>query len=272
MKSIFLLLGALAFCLGGSFACAQERPEFVLDQAYESETEGLIHYNLYVPEDYDGSRPFALHMALPGWEGLYFQGVGEDLRYEALPYASSGYVEDLIVVSAQLGDWGMTSARQAVALTEYMLSQYNIDPGRVFLTGYSGGGESLSLVMELKPELYTCALLVSSQWDGDPIPLVEARTPLYLFTAEHDSYYGSEPVRRANENIHDLYAKEGLSEEEIADLLVMDIRTDSELDALYAEHHGESPEGQIDYHGAGTLVAYDDAVMNWVFGERGDLE
>lgn len=34
----------------------------------------------------------------------------------------------------------MTSARQAVALTRYILSHYSIDPGKVYLEGYSGGG------------------------------------------------------------------------------------------------------------------------------------
>ena len=135
MKRALLLLSALIALLGLNNVMAEERPDFLLDQTYVSETEGTIHYNIFVPDDYDGSRPFALHLALPGWEGLYFQGVGADLRREALPYESSRYVKDLIVVSAQLDDWGMTSARQAVALTEHLLEAYNIDPDRVYITG-----------------------------------------------------------------------------------------------------------------------------------------
>ena len=266
MKRALLLLSALIALLGLNNVMAEERPDFLLDQTYVSETEGTIHYNIFVPDDYDGSRPFALHLALPGWEGLYFQGVGADLRREALPYESSRYVKDLIVVSAQLDDWGMTSARQAVALTEHLLEAYNIDPDRVYITGYSGGGETLSLVMELRPELYAAALFVSSQWDGDPAPLVAAQTPLYLFTAEHDSYYGSEPVEQAYQRIHDLYIEAGFSEEEIASLLVMDIRGDGELDAMYAVHAGPTgAASDIDYHGAGMLAAFDADVMNWVF-------
>ena len=248
---------------------AEERPAFQMNQIYESEAEGTIHYNLLVPDGYDGSKPYALHMALPGWEGLYFQGVGEDLRWEYLPYESSRYADDLIVVSAQLNDWGMTSARQAVALTEYFLSEYNIDPARVYITGYSGGGETLSRVLELRPEMYTAALFVSSQWDGDPAPLVKTKTPVYLFTAEHDSYYGSEPVSRAYQRIHDLYVESGLPEEEIAELLVMDIRSDAELDALREEHAAQIGTAYaVDYHGAGMLAAFDAEVMNWVFTQR----
>ena len=266
MRKMLLLLSVLAsFFLWGT-AIAEDKPAFTMDEVLESET-GTIHYNIHVPESYDGSQPYALHIALPGWEGLYFQGVGEDLRWEYLPYESRKYVDDMIAVSAQLNDWGHTSARQAVALTEYMLAQYNIDPGRVFITGYSGGGETLSRVLELKPELYTAALFVSSQWDGDPAPLVNARTPLYLFTAEHDSYYGSEPVRQAYQHIHDLYIQDGLTEEEIGSLLVMDIRSDEALDRLRAEHTDAIGEAYaLDYHGAGMLVAFDEAVMLWVFG------
>ena len=175
----------------------------------------------------------------------------------------------MIVVSAQLNDWGMTSARQAVALTKHTIAEYNIDPARIYITGYSGGGETLSRVMELQPDLYAAALFVSSQWDGDPAPLVEARTPLYLFTAEHDSYYGSEPVRRAYQRIHDLYVEAGLSEEEIAGLLVMDIRSDAQLDALREEHADlVGTAYAMDYHGAGMLAAFDADVMNWVFTQR----
>ena len=56
---------------------------FLMDNVLTTE-DGVFHYNLYVPESYDGTRPYALHMALPGWEGLYFQGLGEDLRWEYL--------------------------------------------------------------------------------------------------------------------------------------------------------------------------------------------
>ena len=265
MRKMLLLLSVLAsFFLWGT-AIAEDKPAFTMDEVLESET-GTIHYNIHVPDSYDGSRPYALHIALPGWEGLYFQGIGEDLRWEYLPYESGRYVEDLIVVSPQLNDWGMTSARQTVALTEYMIESYNIDPERIYITGYSGGGETLSRVMELKPELYTAALFVSSQWDGDPAPLVRARTPVYLFTAERDSYYGSEPVRSVYQRIHDLYVSAGLTEEEIGALLVMDIRTHDELEALRAAHSEQIGTAYaLDDHGAGMLAAFDENVMNWVF-------
>ena len=48
----------------------EEYRGFVLDNVLHSDTEGDIHYNLYVPENYDGSEPYALFFTLPGYQGL----------------------------------------------------------------------------------------------------------------------------------------------------------------------------------------------------------
>ena len=55
---------------------------FVLNNVLHDEARGDIHFSIYVPERYDGFRPVPLYVALPGWEGLYFQGVGADLKCE----------------------------------------------------------------------------------------------------------------------------------------------------------------------------------------------
>lgn len=246
---------------------------FLLDNVLKTEDLGEIHFNISVPDSYDGTKAYALHIAMPGWEGLYFQGAGEDLRWEYLPFESKKYIEDMIVVSLQFGDWGNDSARQAVRFTVYMLSAYNIDTDRVYITGYSAGGETLSRVMELAPELYSGALFVSSKWDGDPQPLVDAKIPLCLFTSEHDSYYGAEPVRSAWQNIHDLYVTSGLSEDEISRILLLDVREDAWFDAVMeADQERTDKQYARDYHGAGMLVAFDESIMKWVFRGNNDTE
>ena len=57
----------------------EEYRGFTLDNVLHSQTEGDIHYNLYIPDSYDGEAPCAIFFTLPGYEGLYFQGVGENL-------------------------------------------------------------------------------------------------------------------------------------------------------------------------------------------------
>ena len=109
----------------------------MLDNVLHSENEGDIHYNLYVPQSYDGSKSYALFLTLPGYQGLYFQGVGENVRTEEFGFTARDYVPDMIIAAPQLNDWGDTSARQTIELTEYFLDTYNIDKSRVYAEGYS---------------------------------------------------------------------------------------------------------------------------------------
>ena len=113
----------------------------------------------------------------------------------------------------------------------------------------------MSLVMGKRPQLFTAYLHCSSQWDGDYEPVVENRTPVYLAIGEDDEYYGSEPSREAYETLYDLYREEGLAEEEIRELLVLDIK-----DADYFESRGMTNQ-----HGGGGLFAQDEEIMGWLF-------
>ena len=219
--------------------------------------EGDIHYHLYVPDSYDGSEAYALFLTLPGYEGLYFQGMGQNLYNENFAFEALNYNDKMIVAAPQLSDWGETSAEQTIALTEYLLDAYNIDQEQVYAEGYSGGGETMSRVMGLRPDLFTAYLQCSSQWDGAYEPVVGARVPVYFVIGESDEYYGSDPSRDAYDRLHELYTEAGLSEEEIDQLLVLDIK-----DAAYFTEGGAPNQ-----HGGGNLFAQDPEIMGWLFGQ-----
>lgn len=136
----------------------QEYRDFLLDNVLHSANDGDIHYSVYIPDSYDGSEPYAVFFTLPGYEGLYFQGVGENLYSENFAFEAKNYNSKMIIVAPQLSDWGETSARQTIALVEYFLCHYNIDPEKVYAEGYSGGGETMSQVMGMRPELFTAYL------------------------------------------------------------------------------------------------------------------
>lgn len=217
--------------------------------------EGDIHYHIYVPETYDGSEPYALFLTLPGYEGLYFQGMGQNLYSENFAFEALNYNDHMIVAAPQLSDWGETSAEQTVALAEYLLGRYNIDQERVYAEGYSGGGETMSQVMGMRPDLFTAYLQCSSQWDGAYEPVVEARVPVYFVIGESDEYYGSGPSQEAYDFLHELYEQAGLSQAEINQLLVLDIK-----DADYFRNGGVPNQ-----HGGGNLFAQDPEIMGWLF-------
>ncbi len=237
-------------------AGTQSQRGFLNDNTLHSSI-GDIHYSSYIPESYDGSEPYALFITLPGWEGLHFQGVGANM-VEDFGTESINYNDRMIVLSTQLDDWGEVSADHAITLTEYFLEHYNIDPDKVYLHGMSGGGETGSLVMGKRPDLYTAYLMTSSQWDGDLDTLAEAGTPVYMAIAENDSYYGSGSLKEAYEKLKTIYEKQGLSEEEINRLLVLDVKEDS----YFMER------GFRDQHAGGQAFAHDETVMGWLFGEH----
>ena len=257
LLTALILTASFAFAEGAVTTGSVEDRGFVLDNVLHDPERGDIHFNLHVPESYDSSQPVQLYVVLPGWEGLYFQGVGADLKWETMPFAAREYDPDMIIASAQLNDWGMTSARDAVVLTEYLMSAFNVDPNRVYLSGYSGGGETGSLVMELRPELYAAYLMMASQWDGKLEPLAAARTPVYMIIGEDDSYYGSESLKNAYARLHAPYEAKGLSDAEIDDILVLNVK-----DADWFKERGIS-----DQHGGGMAFPEEPGLLTWVFSK-----
>lgn len=227
---------------------------FSLDNVLESEL-GQIHYNLYVPSSYDGNEPYALYFTLPGYQGLYRFGVGANLRTEEFAFTAMNYIDDMIIVAPQLNDRGLTSARQTITLVNYFIANYNIDENRIFANGYSGGGETMSEVMGLVPELFTAYLHCISRWDGDLEVLVHAKTPVYLVIGRNDEYYGSENTIETYEQIVSLYKSLGLSQQEIDNLVVLDVK----------EHDYYTSQGMSNEHGASNLIANDDNIMSWLF-------
>lgn len=234
-----------------------EQRGFIIDNVYHSSNQGDIHFTSYYPENYDETRDYAIYFALPGWEGLYFQGIGANMG-EPYPYEAQKYVSDMIIISPQLDDWGEESADDTIALVEYFLNNYNIDESRVYISGASGGGETLSIVLGKRPELFTAALFISSQWDGDLKVLANAQTPLYIVIGENDSYYGSTRAINAYNRLHEIYEEQGLSNEQIDEILVLDVK----------EHEYFSSQGVSDEHAGLGLFAYDEDVMSWVFNKR----
>ena len=234
----------------------QEYRGFVLDNVLHTADEDDIHFNLYVPESYDGSQRVALFVTLPGYQGLYFQGVGANVRTEDFGFTARDYDPQMIVLAPQLSDWGKTSAQQTIVLVKWMLRAYAIDRQHVYLEGYSGGGETLSLVMGMEPGLFRRTLFCASQWDGDLGALADARVPIYMAVGESDEYYGAGPATQAAHELEDIYRSHGLAETEIEHLVTLDVKPSSYFSASnVTNQHG---------HG-GSLFCRDPQIMGWLF-------
>ncbi len=126
---------------------------FRVNNILHSENNSDIHFNLYVPKTYDGSKAYALFITLPGYEGLYFQGVGVNIRQENFGFEAQKYNSNMIIVAPQLNGWDEDSADETIVLVEYLLSTYNID--KLYCYDYVALGENAD---ELKLEIdeYPC--------------------------------------------------------------------------------------------------------------------
>lgn len=229
---------------------------FSLDNVFQDDQYGDIHYNAYIPKAYDKRQSYALYITLPGYQGLYFQGVGKNLETEEFGFVSQNYNAQMIVLAPQLEDWDELSANQTIALTKYFLKHYNIDKNKVYISGYSGGGETLSWILTNEPELYRAALMCSSKWDGNFNKVVKNKTPIYFVIGEEDEYYGSTPFKEAYQQIVSLYKKEGLNQEEIDQFVILDVKNKEYF----------TSQGITNEHGyGGHLFANDEHIMGWLF-------
>ena len=220
-----------------------------------SGADGDIHYSYYLPGSYDGSRKFPMMVVIPGYDRMWF---GEDSSGSNLNW--SGFTAwrkldtEMIVVSAQLTDWGEKSARQAIELTEYFIENFTVDTGRVYAAGYSAGGETMSRAVSMRPDLYAAYLHGASQWDGDYKPIAENGVAVYIYMAEGDEYYGSAKARSAYENLHKAFENAGWSDTDIDKVL----RIETPSNTFFNE------KGIYNYHGGANVVFDDPDNLNWV--------
>ena len=98
---------------------------------------------------------------------------------------------------------------------------------------------------------------MASQWDGNPEPLVEAETPVYMIIGVDDSYYGSESLKDAYARLHTLYEAKGLSDAEIDGILVLNVK-----DAEWFTQRGIS-----DQHGGGMAFPEEPGLLTWFFSK-----
>ena len=228
---------------------------FTVGQILEG-SEGRIHYSYYLPREYDGSREYPMMVVMPGYDRMWFgqESQGSNLDWNGFRVWTQ-MEEDMIVVSAQLTDWGERSARQAIELTEYFLECFSVDPDRVYAAGYSAGGETMSRAVAMRPDIYASYLHGSSQWDGEYAPIAENAVAVYIFMAQSDEYYGSQRAQDAYDGLYEAYRNEGWTDGQINRVLQLEIPDDA-----YFNERGIYGN----YHGGGNVLFENASILEWV--------
>ncbi len=223
----------------------EARGKFVSAQ-FDDSKHLPVRYSYKLPENYQEDKTYPLVIALPGLDAMWH---GDDYRdenlLEPIVTAWDNAGEELIVASAQLEDWGENGSRQAIELTQKLLADLPVDRSRVYVTGFSSGGEIWTQAITLHPELFTAYLQISAQWDGRMAQTCKARIPIYFLVGENDSFYGSDETRRIYHQMYDIYVEQGLSSSEINELLQLNVLDDSFFDARELDYHGGAQEALL---------------------------
>lgn len=231
----------------------------VREQTLDS-TEGLIHYSYYLPEDYDPTRKYPMMVVMPGYNMMWFGESSSGSNLDWTGFTSwTNLGQDMIVVSAQLTDWGDTSARQAIALTEYFINHFAVDTARIYAAGYSAGGETMSRAVAMRPDLYAAYLHGASQWDGGFAPIAENGVAVYIYMAQGDEYYGVQKARNAYNGLHDAYAAAGWTDEQIDTVLQMQTPDKADTGLFYFKGN---PGAKFSTCNAGGAFAYVGAMQD----------
>jgi len=105
-------------------------------------------FSVYVPEEYDGSRPWPLIVALHGGSGN-----GRDFLWTWVRDAKrAGYL--LVAPTAVGATWGDVDEIGLLEIVAWLQTRYRVDADRILLTGLSDGG-TFTLVYGLAhPEVF----------------------------------------------------------------------------------------------------------------------
>ncbi len=242
-----------------SLSGTQIQTGFIKEQILNG-NDGEIHYSYYLPEGYDENQVYPMMVIMPGYDMMWFGegSSGTNLNWNGFR-AWTELDEDMIVVSAQLTDWGEKSARQAIELTEYFLENFSVDQTRVYAAGYSAGGETMSQAVSMRPDLYAAYLHGASQWDGTFAPIAENGVAVYIFMAENDEYYGSERAQAAYNNIYSAYLEAGWNQD----------RIDTVLQIQTPDNEWFAARGVTgNYHGGGNVVFEEASILNWIISHH----
>lgn len=171
-----------------------------IDPAQES-------WQVYVPEDYDGSKPYGVLVWVDPWDA------------SAFPNGWQGMLKDhhLIYVSAAKSgnDQSVPMRRVPLALTGLanIEARYKTDPERLYIGGFSGGGVTASVIAASYADVFTGGIFVATSdglgTDNVPVPpldryhLMQTRGR-YVFLVGTEDPVNEAITNRATSAYHDL--------------------------------------------------------------------
>ncbi|MDQ0885885.1 putative peptidase [Paenibacillus sp. V4I9] len=159
-----------------------------------------VNFQLFLPHDYESKTENKYPLM------LFLHGIkkrGEDIRmldgYGLTWIAESKQDFPFIVVSPQCpsdSNWGL-EYHSMIDLVNEIIINYRIDSDKIFVTGFSMGGNGTWDFASRSPELFAAAVPISGYFDTDKAMLLKD-VPIWAFHCEDDDIV---PVSRTKDMV-----------------------------------------------------------------------
>lgn len=183
---------------------AEVAPLFTVDEYTDEETGLTLEYNVYLPEDYDGSESYPMVVFIPdssvvgagaeavltqGWGALIWVTAEEQEKHPCIVIAP---VFTEVILDDHSGfvttDWVYLVPRMVEALAE----KYNADTDRIYATGQSMGCMTMLITAAGDPDLFAAELFVDGQWDVSELTGLESQTFFYIAAGGDEKAVGGQ--------------------------------------------------------------------------------
>ena len=168
-----------------------DRVDMMQEGWYTHEDGTVLPYRIYVPES-DEPLPLVLHLHGGGGRGDCNRGhAGRNSIMQTLLSEQNRQDFPAIVLAPQCPPYpyrwaGEQNVMQAVmGLLEDIIETHDVDAARVYIAGYSLGGQGTWAMLAEFPDFFAAAVPVCGWYDPERAPLI-AHIPIWVFHGAHD--------------------------------------------------------------------------------------
>jgi predicted peptidase len=164
---------------------------------------GGMRYALTLPRGYNAREPRPLILALhPG--GQRFPGYGGSFAQQVVGPGLAGLRAIVVAPDCPTRSWtDDVSERAVLALIKSVMSEFNVDPARVLVAGFSMGGRGTWFLSSRHPDLFTAAIVMAGSVGDEPLAKL-APVPTYVIHSRDDEVVPFEPAERAVDGLKKL--------------------------------------------------------------------
>jgi predicted peptidase len=153
-------------------------------------------YTIAIPEGYTGEQPVPLVMALH-YSGTVTPFFGRGILEGLIEPALRDLGAIIVAPDASAGPWASPKGEESVLhVLDAIETEYNIDPGKILLTGYSMGGMGSWYIGGRNQERFTAVLPIAGRPQTDTTE-IDWMIPLYIIHSRADELIDIAPTETA---------------------------------------------------------------------------